>query len=880
MMFLRGLILSICIWLSVGQDMQATETKPYITLDLYQVSLQEVLSAIEMQSGYVFSYESSLLKALPPVSIRVEQVDLAVCLKRLLSPLSLDYTLAGNYIILKRKKRLVTIRGFIRDSASMESLINATLVEQGTKQGTFSNNYGFYSLTLPPGLVMLQASYTGFSSRRISFDLQRDTVLDWALPASGQLTEIVVEGLNPNSEVLSSRTGCLAFSSHTIKRVPALFGEPDLCRTLQQTPGVSPGTEGLTGLYVRGGNGDENLYLVDGNPIYHINHIGGLFSTFNPDVVKNVEFYKGSFPARYGGRLSSVVDVRMKDGDMQQYHGGLSVGLLAATANLEGPIWKDRTSFNVAFRRTWLDVVTIPMVAVYNRKNKDHAKAGYSFYDLNGKINHLFSDRSRMYMSVYAGQDRVRWAEMPSRRSYKDLKWRWGNFVGSLHWNYLFSPDLFADFTVTYSQYQARMWDLKEKFTTERLDLLQAATEEVHGSYIRDMGYRADFDYMPLPSHRIKFGSDYLYHQYRPEQHWVTNRSGSEDEQGKQQIVYANQWIPAHEASLYAEDDWLLSERWKLNVGMRLTAFAVQQQAYLSLQPRASIRYLINRRMSAKLSYAKMNQYLHQLSNSYMNLPSDIWVPVTKEVRPMSSRQLSGGLYYTYQKWLELSLEGYYKRMNHLIEYQDGASLFPAYTRWDDKISMGEGRSYGMEAMVKKVQGDVTGWIGYTLAWADRCFPNGMVNGGKRFPARYDNRHKLNVAVSWRPNQRVELSASWMYMSGNRITVAVDSYLPIRPESDPVDPEGTFSKPFAYEPIFRRNAVRLGDYHRLDVGVNVYRHTRKGAIGIWNVSLYNAYCRLNPFAIESLTRNSDGSWRFRQKGYVPLMPSVSYTYKF
>lgn len=878
-MYVRCVILYLCISFSVWQGLQATGTRPYVTLSMRQVTLTEVFSALETQTGYIFSYESSVLKGLPPVSIYAEREELTVCLKRLLSPLSLEYTLAGRYVILKRKPRLFTVRGFIRDSASMESLINATLIEQGRRQGTVSNNYGFYSLTLPSGPVMLQVSYTGFASKRMAFDLRRDTIVNWALPASGQLEEVVVEGLNPDSEVLSSQTGCLEFSAHAISRGPALFGEPDVCRTLQQTPGVSPGTEGLTGLYVRGGKGDENLYLIDGNPVYHINHLGGLFSTFNPDAVKNVEFYKGSFPARYGGRLSSVVDVRMKDGDMQQYHGGISVGLLAATANLEGPIWKDRTSFNVAFRRTWLDVVTIPMVAVSNHKHKDHAKAGYSFYDLNGKINHLFSDRSRMYVSVYAGQDRVRWAEMPSRRSYNDLKWRWGNFVGSLNWNYLFSSDLFANFTLTYSQYQARMWDLKENYTTEALDVLQLGKESVHGSYIRDMGYRADLEYTPLPSHRIKFGSDYLYHQYRPEQHWVTNSSGPVDEKEENQTVYANQWIPAHEASLYAEDDWLLSDRWKLNIGMRLSAFFVQRQAYCSLQPRLSLRYLIRRRLSAKLSYAKMNQYLHQLSHSYMNLPSDIWVPVTRKVKPMSSHQLSGGLYYTGRKGLEVSLEGYYKRMNNQIEYQDGASLFPVYARWEEKISMGEGRSYGMEVMAKKTQGNMSGWVGYTLAWADRYFPNGTVNGGKRFPARYDNRHKLNVALAWRLNRRVELSASWVYMSGNRITVAVDSYLPIHPETGSAQPDDLKER-LLYEPIFRRNAVRLGDYHRLDLGVNVYRHTRKGHVGIWNVSLYNAYCRLNPFSVESLTRNSDGSWRLRQKGYVPLMPSVSYTYKF
>lgn len=869
------------IWASPA----AGQSSVRITLAGQKQPLEHYLHAIEQQSGCLFSYESSLLRGLPPVTFRAERQSLPVCLDRLLSPLSLGYTLAGAYIILKPKPRLYTISGFIRDSLSSESLIGASVYDVGSGKGTASNSYGFYSLTLPAGPVTLRASYVGFHTLDTSFDLQKDTVLPATLSAWSALKEVVVEGLPPASEITSSRTGVIQFSPNTIRRVPALFGEPDVLRTLQQTPGVASGTEGLTGMYVRGGNGDENLYLIDGNPVYHVSHVGGLFSTFNPDAVKNVEFYRGSFPARYGGRLSSVVDVRMKDGDRQTYHGGASIGLLAASVFAEGPLIKDRTSFSVAFRRTWLDAFTAPALAIWNKIHKERDKAGYSFYDLNGKISHSFSDRSRLNLSVYAGQDRVRSKMRVSRLSYSDWKWRWGNFVASANWNYVFGPQWFVNVTASYTRFQSRMWKIKETDREEKPHQPASREETVQGSCIEDWGYRIGLDYTPSPAHHLKFGSDYLFHQYRPEQHWTTWTVHTDGEPDWRRMVYADPYIPAHEGALYAEDDWLLGERWKLNPGIRLALYRVERHTYASLEPRFSIRYLLGRSASVKLSYAKMNQYVHQLSNSYMNLPSDIWVPVTGHIPPMVSRQFVAGAYYRWNKTLDLSLEGYYKRLDHLIEYRDGASLYPAYTRWEDKIALGEGRSYGLETMVRKPAGKWSGWVAYTLSWTDRVFHDGTVNGGLRFPARYDNRHKLNVALVYQINPKVELSASWTYHSGNRLTVQLDAYRPVgAPVATALAGENALSGKNPgipdYEPVFGRNAVQLGAYHRLDVGINIYRQTRKGHTGIWNISLYNAYCRMNPFAVESIRPNPDGTWRVRQKGYFPTIPSFSYTYKF
>lgn len=862
---------------------------PSVNMELRNVPLTDILKELEKQTGIVFSYESSLLTGLPNVSLSARDESLIYCLKRLLAPLPVSYKETGNYIILKKKPRQYTISGFVQNKESQECLINATIFEQRLQKGATSNNYGFFSITLPSGNVTLRTSYVGFKNEFVTFELTADTLLHIELSTLNGLQEILVQGSITHSEVLNSRTSSLKLSSQNIQSAPSVFGEADLVKLLQQTPGVATGTEALTGMYVRGGNGDENLYMIDGNPVYHINHLMGLFSTFNPDAVKNLDFYKGSFPARYGGRLSSVIDVRMKDGDMSQYHGNISVGLLSAKANIEGPIIKDKTSFNVSFRRTYLDMFTAPIQAIYNNKTTnegDKMKLGYSFYDLNAKINHIFSDRSRVHLNFYMGQDRYRsalgnWEETTDR----DMKWRWGNLVTSGNWNYVFNNKLFANMALSYSRYKSIIREQNTLFQYIKFPERKHIGEinSIYSSSIEDWGYRLDFDYLPLPNHHIKFGSDYLFHIYHPETSQIHTTYIDSLLSQKQGTTYSNQQIFGHEWSAYAEDDWIVSPRWKVNLGLRLGIFEVQKKGYFSLQPRISARYLIMKNVSAKVSYAKMKQYIHLLSNSYLNLPTDIWVPVTAKIKPMNSHQVTAGLYYNLNKTFDFSVEAYYKRMNNLIDYQDGHDIFPAYAQWDDKVSMGKGRSYGVEFLARKDVGKTSGWIGYTLSWSDRYFPDGTVNQGKRFPAKYDNRHKINITVAHKLSKKVELSAAWVYATGNNTSIAVDGYYTKDTEARPFSYLGygnTTGNQLQYHSIISRNAVKLNDYHRLDLGVNFYQYKKEGRLGIWNVSIYNAYCRMNAFGASSNVYMREGKYYIKQKSLLPIIPSVSYTYKF
>ncbi|MCC8144413.1 MAG: TonB-dependent receptor [Tannerellaceae bacterium] len=517
------LITLLILWPVEGFPQQPV---PVVTLDMQQVPVLEVMLELEKQTGVLFSYESSLLNELPRVSLKAEEEPLSYCLKKLFTSLPIVYRITGKYVVLKRKPKQFTISGFVRDSVSYESLINATVLDMHSGRGVTSNNYGFYSITLPAGEYLLRVSYVGFDALEYPVVLAKDTMIDMPLAPLSSLQEVVVEGIAGHSELLNTRTGGMQLSAYTLQKVPAVLGEADLIKVLQQTPGVASGTEILTGMYVRGGNGDENLFLLDGNPVYHVNHLGGVFSTFNPDAVKNVEFYKGSFPARYGGRLSSVIDVRMKEGDMQEYHGDFSIGLLSAKAAFEGPIVKDRTSFNVSFRRTWLDAITTPALAINRKVNKDNSFLGYSFYDLNAKMNHIINPKHRLYLSVYAGQDRFRYRMDEKEEALREeATWRWGNFLGTLKWNCVISNKLFANLSVNYTRYKSKMREEDQALTLKEKPQKQGAWEKemlshiyrFNSSGIEDLGYRLDFDYTPLPEHRVRFGSDYQYHTYLPE---------------------------------------------------------------------------------------------------------------------------------------------------------------------------------------------------------------------------------------------------------------------------------------------------------------------------------------------------------------------------
>lgn len=902
------LIVMMMIFVLSGLQAQTNgvdETRK-VTLNMQKASVREILDEIQKQAGVTFSYESSLLSGLPKTTFRADDEALENCLTRLFANLPVVYKMTGRIVVLKRKPKQVTVSGFVRDKRSAESLIGASVYESGSRVGTASNNFGFFSLTLPGGDITIRASYIGYTGRLYNLTgLERDTVLTIELEPSASLQEVVVTGQSTSKQsVLSTQMGALEINQQTIRSTPVMFGEADIIKTLQLTPGVSSGTEGTAGMYVRGGNVDENLFLIDGNPVYQINHIGGIFSAFNPEAISGMDFFKSGFPSRYGGRLSSVVDVHMKEGNMKEYHGSATLGLISGNLNFEGPIVKDRTSFNISLRRTWLDVLSAPALAIANKITKKdgiRTRARYAFHDLNLKVNHIFNDRSRMYFSLYNGNDVLKggstdypsdfYSDVKSYNYDTDVSLRWGNIMATTGWTYVFNNRLFGKFSGVFTRYHSKLrsTELDIEGKEGESGYSERFSENSTNTGIMDLGVRTSFDYLPVHSHHIRFGGDYLVHRFRPEYNRSSSFDKSQDFISNINKEYANDLLWGHEAGVFAEDDWTLLPSVRINAGVRFSLFNVQGKTYTGVEPRVSLRWLLADNLSFKASYSRMNQYVHLISNSFISLPTDAWMPVTRKLKPLLSDQVSVGFYYDLNKTYSFSVEGYYKTMENLLEYRDGHTFTPSYLNWEEKLTAGDGRAYGAEFMVRKETGRTTGWIGYGLSWADRKFDE--LNLGERYPARFDNRHKLNIVVMHKISPKVEISAAWSYASGNHVTLSLENYME-NGSLNYVHGNGydlPYTGSWGIDYYEGRNNYQLPAYHRLDLGIKIYRPKKKGRMGIWTVSIYNVYSRMNPFMIHKTdkeVRDPSSSYGykvvpvFKTVGIMPIIPSVSYTYKF
>ena len=771
----------------------------------------------------------------------------------------------------------VTVSGYMTDAASGESLISATLLDRISGQGAVTNNYGFYTLTLPAGEVSLEYSYTGYETVVKEFRLARDTVIHVGLPFSPEmLSGATVTASRSEIGVRGTQMSAIEIPVNQIRRVPALAGEVDVIKAIQLLPGVQSGTEGSAGLYVRGGGPDENLLLLDGVPIYNVNHMMGFFSVFNADAIKNVTLYKGSFPARFGSRLSSIVDVRMKDGNDQAWHGSASLGLLSAKVNVEGPIVKGKTTFNVSARRTYYDVLAQPLIALYmrnNRENGDQATGGYYFYDLNAKLTHTFSNRDKLYASYYMGDDRV-YARLNMSDGSTDtrlnLGWNWGNIVGSLRWNHVFGPRLFVNTTVNYTQYR----HLLDITGNERYQG-GANTDFTLGynSLINDLSAAADFEFNPVPEHDIRFGGTFIHHTFKPS---VTTVRFSESAQKDAAIdtTFGDRNLFTNEAALYAEDNWSITPWLKVNLGLRYSLYATSGRTYHSLEPRVSLRALFTDDFSFKASYSEMSQAVHLLSNSNISLPTDLWVPSTDRIEPMRSKQAAAGLFYSLGV-VDLSLEGYYKHMDNVLEYRDGASFFGSTTGWEDKVAMGKGWAYGVEFLVQKKTGRLTGWIGYTWSKTMRQFDREghVINFGKPFPAKYDRRHDLSITAAYELTKKIDLAATFVYGTGVCGSLALQT-IQAMPGYDRQFDYYMLADTFPVDYLEGRNNYRMPSYQRLDLGVNFKRTFRNGHHRTISLSVFNAYNRNNPFLVYR-----DGK-QLVQLSIFPIMPSLSYTYEF
>ena len=761
------------------------------------------------------------------------------------------------------KAQNATIHGYVEDVESKERLIGANIYLAESLQGTTSNNYGFYSLTLPVGTeANIVFSYIGYQNETLSIKLTGDTAINTQLNSSIELktVEIVAEEQSKVHE--ETQMSAISIPVKMVERLPVLLGEKDILKTLQLLPGVQSGGEGSSGLYVRGGGPDQNLLLLDGVPIYNASHLFGFFSIFSPEAVSNINLVKGGFPARYGGRLSSVVDVRLKEGNQEEFHGEATVGLVSSKLTLQGPIVKNKSSFIVSGRRTYIDLLARPIIKASSPPGTDQ-NVGYFFHDVTAKFNYKFSESSRLYLSGYLGDDKAYSQIEESYQGFKsefDSDLQWGNRILALRWNQIISNKLFANATLTYSRYKFNIstgfQESQNGTTTEDFGIN-------YGSFIEDFSAKIDFDYIPNTQHYIKFGVNETYHQFLP---GVTSFNQSDPTISFDTTFGAKETF-AHEIMAYVEDDFKVGGRLKFNLGLHGSAFIVDESNYFSLQPRVSGLFSLNDVSSLKGSFSTMTQFIHLLTNSTVGLPTDLWVPSTDIVEPQRSWQAAIGYAHTLSKGFEFTVEGYYKEMDNLLEYQEGASFFGNNEEWDQKVLQGEGKSYGVELFLQRKSGRMSGWVGYTLSWSNRTFDE--LNFGKTYPYKYDRRHDVSVALNYQINDKWDAGLVFVYGTGNAISLGTVQYLPHE------GAEFSFSAPIEYFP--ERNNFRVPSYHRLDIGFNKTKEKKWGE-AVWSYGIYNIYNRLNPFYL--YWEESFNDRELRQISLFPIIPSISYTAKF
>ena len=764
-----------------------------------------------------------------------------------------------------------TISGYISEKGSKENLPGVNIYIPKLKTGTTTNTYGFYSITLPADSVEFVVSYVGFQTQHFKFLLDSNKPLDIALETA-QLNEVVVTSTKTERISQDVRMSKVDIPIEQIKNMPALLGEKDVMKTIQLLPGVQKGSEGSSGIYVRGGGPDQNLIILDDATVYNANHLFGFFSLFNGDALKSVELTKGGFPARYGGRLSSVIDMQMKDGDKEKIRGEAGIGLLSSRLTLEGPIKKDKASFLFSARRTYIDLLMRPFMS-----RASDAKVGYYFYDFNAKLNYVIDYKNKLYLSGYFGKDKFYLKESKIDAS-NGITSRggidWGNATATLRWNHLINEKLFSNVSLIFTNF---LFDINFK----NKDASNNAQFR-YFSGIRDYSLKADFDYFLNTKHTIKAGLYATYHFFRPDAIVL-----KDSYQGTESLnITSVTKINTYETALYAEDDFKISSKWRANGGIRLSNFNVRSKSYFNPEPRLSLRYSILSDLSLKASYSSMNQYIHLLSNSGIGLPSDLWVPSTDRVKPQQSSQVALGIAKDLKLKdanYEISIEGYYKKSKNIIGYKEGASfislsgidLSDEYRfTYEDIVTSGKCDSYGAEFFFQKKTGKFTGWIGYTLSWTWLQFNE--LNFGKRFPARYDRRHDISLVGTYKITERITLSAVWVYGTGNAITLPLSTYsTPVLPYSNN---NGGYSNIFAND-YGDKNSFRMSAYHRLDISVQFHKQ-RKHFERIFEFGVYNVYNRHNAFYYDTVVDPDTKQTKLIQVSLFPIIPSVSWTFKF
>jgi len=756
-----------------------------------------------------------------------------------------------------------TLSGYIKDAETGETIIGANIYNKANPaQGVTTNTYGFFSFTLPEGQYTFVSSYLGYANQEMEVALTEDRQVDIELQEGVviQTVEVLAKD-DENRNVEAAEMGILKLPIEDIKKLPALLGEVDVLKALQLLPGVLSATEGNTGFYVRGGGPDQNLVLLDEAVVYNSGHVLGFFSVFNSDAIKNTTLVKGGMPANYGGRLSSVVDIQMKEGNDKAYSVEGGIGLVSSRLTVQGPIAKEKTSFIVSGRRTYAFELAQPFM-----KGTDFEGTNYYFYDFNAKINHRFSKKDRLYLSGYFGQDVM---NFQARLRDANFGIDYGNLTGTLRWNHLFNDKLFMNAAVVYNDYEF-------SFGGRELGL-----EADIFSGVQDWNFKLDFDYYPNYRNHLKFGGSATYHEVTPNSASIVSNNG--------EISFSNdrELVPRYavELAAYVLDDIKLNDRLGVNLGMRVSSYThlgpylrndgeridafEPVQTYFGFEPRFIGRYSLAADKSIKTSFALTNQFLHLVSNTTTSLPLDIWVASTDVIKPQFGAQFAVGYFQNLaDNMFETSVETYYRVLRNQIEYSETYVNDPTSTI-EDQFVFGQGRAYGLELFLKKRKGDLTGWISYTLSRTERDFPS--INNGETFPAAYDRTHDFSIVLNYEPSERWNFSSVLVYTTGTPYTPINSLYL---------------LEQNLYPLYGERNSVRNQAYHRLDISATYVPEVdeQKSFSSSWTFSIYNAYDRRNPlfFYYDFVVNQQAGTAQAKafQVSFFPIIPSITWNFKW
>ncbi len=753
-----------------------------------------------------------------------------------------------------------TLSGQIVDARSGETLPGANLYVDELKTGTSANAYGFFSMLLPEGEHTVVFSYVGYSSLRKVVNVQRNERIEVRLEGSVELEAVeVVAQSRLSDDILLGRMDLPLLH---VKGLPALGGEKDIIKVLQLMPGIQRQREGSSGFHVRGGGGDQNLIILDEATVYNATHVFGFLSLFNGDAIKDVHITTGGFPARYGGRLSSVLDITMKDGRQDKIGGEVGIGLVSSRVLLEGPLVNDKVTFLVAGRRTYYDLLTKPFLS-------DGETLDFYFYDSNAKLKYRVNNNNHLFVSAYLGRDKVnsydREANIQERNSLY-----WQNQTFTMRWNRIIDDRMFSNTSLIFSDYSMNV-DYEESMS----DVHYYRMKYFNG--IRNYTLKHDFFMTPLQGHNLRMGGVATFHRFVPGTHSIESNSEEIDETTGENLEML-------ESAIYVEDEFQYRNI-RGNLGLRLASFFTSESQYFFAEPRLSIAYDFPRGFTLRSSFAQMNQAIHMLSSMGAGMSVDLWLPAGKNMDPQFSRQWAMGVSKFYAPWeVEFTVEGYYKQMSRILAYKPGVNfmtlndpLLAAELQWHDLVTQGDGVSRGLELMARKKAGRLSGWIAYTLSKIDLTFPE--LNGGKTFPAAYDRRHDLAITGLWQINARIKVSASWLYSTGSPFTLPVGTFQPYIP-SDFSD-QGDF-RFYRYNYVDYAEVVnnfRMENFHRLDFGIQFIKKKKVGT-RTWEISLYNAYNRKNPYYYSFRTRYETGEKYLKKSSFLPLIPSITYSRSF